>query len=102
MVVKILVKSYNLKNVKVVLKNHKGYKLPITAVRYDNGVCGVYVLRGSLVKFRQVEILLAGDGYVIVTGDLAETAEGISPLSKYDRVIVRGQNLFDGKVIVND
>ena len=42
------------------------------------------------------------DGYVIVTGDLAETAEGISPLSKYDRVIVRGQNLFDGKVIVYD
>ncbi len=89
-------------SVKVVLKNHKGYKLPITAVRYENGVCGVYVLRGSLVKFRQVEILAAGDGYVIVTGDIAEVAEGISALSKYDRVIVRGQNLFDGKVIIYD
>ncbi|MBQ1225771.1 MAG: hypothetical protein IIX75_01635 [Clostridia bacterium] len=89
-------------NVKVVLKNHKGYKLPITAVRYENGVCGVYVLRGSLVKFRRVEILLAGDGYVIVTGESIKESEGISPLSKYDRVIVRGQNLFDGKVIVYD
>ena len=89
-------------NVKVVLKTHKGYKLPITAVRYENGVCGVYVLRGSLVKFRQIEILLALDGYVIVSGNVTDKAEGISPLSRYDRVIVRGQNLFDGKVIVYD
>ena len=89
-------------SVKVVLKNHKGYKLPITAVRYEDGVCGVYVLRGSIVKYRQVEILLAGDGYVIVTGDIAEPKEGISALGRYDRVIVRGQNLFDGKVIVYD
>lgn len=89
-------------NVRVVLKKHKGYKLPITSVRYENGVCGVYVLRGSLVKFRQVEILTAGDGYVIVTGNVTDQAEGISVLSKYDRVIVRGQNLFDGKVIIYD
>ena len=89
-------------DVKVFLKTHKGYKLPITAVRYENGVCGVYVLRGSVVKFRRVEILLAGDGYVIVAGDVTQETGEISPLSKYDRVIVRGQNLFDGKVIIND
>ena len=86
--------------VKVALKKHTGYKLPVTAIRYENGVAGVYVLRGSMVKYRQVEILYAGDGYVIVTGNVVSDVEGISSLSRYDRVIVRGQNLFDGKVII--
>ena len=89
-------------NVKVVVKEHRGYKLPVTAIRYENGVSGVYVLRGSVVKYRQVDILTAGDGYVIVTGNAVPSVEGISSLSRYDRVIVRGQNLFDGKVIVYD
>ncbi len=89
-------------NVKVILKEHRGYKLPVTAIRYENGVPGVYVLRGSMVKYRQVEILTAGDGYVIVTGNVVSSVEGIASLSRYDRVIVRGQNLFDGKVIVYD
>ncbi|MBE6608686.1 MAG: hypothetical protein E7633_09050 [Ruminococcaceae bacterium] len=89
-------------DVKVILKEHKGYKLPITAVRYENGLPGVYVLRGSMVKYRLVEILSSGDGYVIVSGNVVPPEEGMSSLSRYDRVIVRGQNLFDGKVIVYD
>jgi len=76
--------------------------LPITAVRYENGLPGVYVLRGSMVKYRLVEILSSGDGYVIVSGNVVPPEEGMSSLSRYDRVIVRGQNLFDGKVIVYD
>ncbi len=89
-------------NVDIIFGENSGYKIPITAVKYENGVCGVYVLRGSLVKFRQIEIIASGDGYVIASEKGLNPVEGITALNRYDRVIVRGQNLYDGKVITRD
>lgn len=86
--------------VKVSLKTTEGFKIPITAVRYENGVSGVYVLRGSVVHFRQIDIIGGGDGYVVAATKVSETIEGISVLNRYDRIIVRGQNLYDKKVII--
>lgn len=86
--------------VKVALGSSEGYKIPTGAVRYENGVSGVYVLRGSIVRFRQIEIVGAFDGYVIVSPTVSEVGEGLTALNRYDRVIVRGHNLYDKKVII--
>lgn len=86
--------------VSVALSSTEGYKIPISAVRYENGISGVYVLRGSLVRYRQIEIIGSGDGYVIVATSVSSVAEGLSALNRYDRIIVRGQNLYDRKVII--
>jgi len=86
--------------VKISLGTAKGYKIPTGAVRYENGVAGVYVLRGSLVRFRQVEIVGAFDGYVVLSPTVSEVKEGLTALNRYDRVIVRGHNLYDRKVII--
>ncbi len=86
--------------VSVTLSSTEGYKIPISAIRYENGVSGVYVLRGSLVRYRQVDIIGGGDGYVIVATSVSSVADGLSALNRYDRIIVRGQNLYDRKVII--
>ncbi len=87
-------------NVFVELESKEGYKIPIDAVRYENGIAGVFVLRGSKVIYRRIEIVGGGDGYVIASANLKNDGSGISPLNRYDRVIVRGHDLYDGKVIV--
>lgn len=86
--------------VSVALNTLSGYRIPTGAVRYENGVSGVYVLRGSIVRYRQIEIIGAGDGYVIASQSVSEVAEGFSALNRYDRVIVRGHDLYDRKVII--
>ena len=86
--------------VKVSLSSSKGYKIPEGAVRYENGVSGVYVLRGNIVRFRQIDIIGGDDGYVIAALEVKEVAEGLTALNRYDRIIVRGQDLYDRKVII--
>ncbi len=86
--------------VKVDVGSKSGYKIPISAVRYENGISGVYVLRGSMVRFRQIDIIGSGDGYVVAATGVAQAAEGVSVINRYDRIIVRGHNLYDRKVII--
>lgn len=63
-------------------------------------VQGVYVLYGSEVQFKQIHILYAENDYVICDDD---PPEGVlfngETVSLYDKVIVKGDDLYDGKVI---
>lgn len=63
-------------------------------------VQGVYVEYGNELVFRQVDITFAGDDYIICN----ETpAEGVlfngSTVTLYDKVVVEGGDLFNGKLI---
>ncbi|MEE1319692.1 MAG: HlyD family efflux transporter periplasmic adaptor subunit [Ruminococcus sp.] len=63
-------------------------------------VQGVYVLYGSEIQFKQVSILYADEDYVICD---PSPDEGIlfngETISMYDQVILKGDDLYDGKVI---
>lgn len=63
-------------------------------------VQGVYVLYGSEVQFKQISILYSDEDYVICD---SEPDPGIlfngETVSMYDQVIVKGDDLYDGKVI---
>lgn len=63
-------------------------------------VQGVYVLYGSEVQFKQISILYADDDYVIcdTSPDEDELFNG-ETVSLYDKVILKGDDLYDGKVI---
>ena len=63
-------------------------------------VQGVYVLYGSEVQFKQISILYAEDDYVIcdTTPDEDVLFNG-ETVSLYDKVILKGDDLYDGKVI---
>ena len=82
----------------IVLSQTKGYRIPVSALRNLDGVTGVYVLRGSVVEFREVSPVLLADGAVLVDADAQPTGE-YQMLSIYDIVIVRGKELYVGKIV---
>lgn len=66
-------------------------------VEYEEEQVGVYVLWGTEVVFRYVDVLYSRDGITVVKNKTGESKY----LKLYDDVIIEGRNLYDGK-IVND
>lgn len=63
-------------------------------------VQGVYVLYGSEVQFKQIDILYSTKDYVICnTNPEDKVLFNGETVSLYDKVIVKGDDLYDGKVI---
>lgn len=111
--------------VTITVNTYTGYRVPLSAVRVltygDTDVYGVYILYGSVVYFRRVDIILTQDGYALCdstagtptaddgynhlageeTAPPQETSPGddIPYLSLYDMVITSARGLYDGKVV---
>lgn len=75
-----------------------GYRVPVSAIRTLDGVSGVYVLRGSIVEFREISPVSVQDGMVVVDAD-AEATGKYKMLQYYDRIIVKGKDLYVGRII---
>ncbi|MBQ7399530.1 MAG: hypothetical protein IJW06_03595 [Clostridia bacterium] len=107
--VNVLPRDFNYKrfqNAEIVIKDVEGISVPKKALRVVNGVEGVYILVGDVVRFRSVERIAVKDGYYVVriqsnTEVFEEDGQQVQvkPLSLYDNVIVSGKDLFDGKII---
>lgn len=85
----------------IVLESIDGYRIDNRALRANaDNEMGVYVLSGSVMRFRKVNIVYSADDYSIVTNpykdDLQKKKEY---LNLYDEYIVTGQDLEDGKLI---
>ncbi|MCI8387478.1 MAG: hypothetical protein HFE63_03300 [Clostridiales bacterium] len=86
--------------IEVVRSSHTGYRVPISAVRLVDGVQGVYILVGSTVEFREIEILLELDGYYIVAPqDTRNDPDYAKKLGVHDAIITGGKGLYVGKTI---
>lgn len=84
--------------IQIVRNETTGYRVPISAVRMNDGVQGVYVLRGYEIIFKEIEPLTEMDGYFIVReNDGAK--ENIGKLALNDQIIVSGKNLYIGKIV---
>ncbi len=79
----------------VVYEQYDGLKVDNRAIRVVDGVKGVYVLTASQVKFVEVNVIWTGENYSIVERQSADK----KVLRIYDEIIVKGKNLYDGKVI---
>ena len=79
----------------VVKKEYDGLKVSKNALRVVDSKRGVYVLTGMQVKFVEVNVLFSNDSYMICEKQSADD----SVLRLYDEVIVKGKNLYDGKII---
>ena len=84
--------------VSVVLNTVEGYQIPVGALRRLNGISGVYVQRGSVIEFREVSPILLGDGTVLADSTAQPTGE-FPMLAYYDRLVVRGKELYVGKIV---
>ncbi len=76
-----------------------GIYVPKSVVVREGGGRGVYILRGSVVRFRYVDILYEGSDYYLVAVDREEDEHGRLFLHVNDIIILNGKNLFDGRVM---
>ncbi len=79
----------------VVKAEHSGLRVPRKALRVVDSVRGVYVLSGMQVNFVPVNILYSNDSYIICE----KQNEVDGALKLYDRVVVKGKGLYDGKTV---
>ncbi len=81
-----------LQDVSIEFASYSGYRIPLTAVRYYDGMTGVYTLVGGYVFFRQIDVIYEGNGYLIAADyadaepgkPLTYTALGFSDYGKFD------------------
>lgn len=95
----------------ITVKTYDGFRISNQAlVENADGLKGVYVLSGKRVVFKPIRILYYADNHVIAreavyyksNGEVdTEKTPALPTLEAYDRVIVKGKNLYDGKVINN-
>lgn len=90
---------FRVQDVSVEAANYKGYRIPITAVRYYDGMTGIYVIAGGYVLFRQIDVLYEEGGYCIAA--LYADAEPGKPLTYTslgfeERMIIDGIRYADG------
>ena len=78
--------------VEIIFNTVSGFRVPTEAVREENGKKGVYILRANTVSFREINILWASEDYIITGG------EG-NQVKRYDQIITKGKNLYDGKAV---
>lgn len=88
-----------MQTVELVQKTYTGYRVPVSAVRIRDGEQGVYVLDGSIVRFRKINPLYEADGYLIAAERDENAEDKDAWLGEKDRIIVKGKNLYDGKII---
>ncbi len=81
-------------------KAYEGLKIPSSALRVVDGVTGVYILKGSVVHFRAVELLIEGEDWCLVENEpQVEAPEGYTHLLQNDIVITKGRGLTEGRVL---
>lgn len=109
----VLPKNFDYKRTQqanIVLGGIEGLSVPKKALRTVDGVEGVYVLVGDVVRFRRVERIAEKDDYYVVKYITDSSAFEVTTqdnqnytvknISLYDNVIISGKNLFDGKIAV--
>lgn len=79
-----------------IIKNeYSGLKVDSKALRVVDGKTGVYIVSGLEAKFVEASILYSNDSYAICELNNSDS----NKLRLYDEVIVKGKNLYDGKII---
>ena len=86
-------------SVNIDVESVSGIYVPKEAVEFWNGQRGVYVLKGSVVKFRAIDVIYERDEYYLVNGDFDDSKSEYTYLTTNELIIMNGQNLFDGRIL---
>lgn len=103
-------------NVSVKIKEYKGLRVPVSAIRYVDGYEGVFATFGNTVLFRVVDIVGIAYGYAYVSEDTAPVTVSVSytdaegspavreeilygALGLYDNVVISGTGVHHGMII---
>ena len=84
--------------VEITVGSVSGYYVPEQTLVHLNANDGVYVFEDSTVRFRRIEVIYRGEGYVIASKSDPAPEQELGYLGANDLVITSGKNLYDGKV----
>ncbi len=79
----------------IIFEDYKGLRIPSKAIRVIDGKKGVYCLIGARIKFKEIDVAFTKDDFSIINSDRINSSD----LLLYDEVIVRGKDIYDGKII---
>ena len=79
----------------VVKTEYSGLRIPRKALRVVDSVRGVYVVNGMQISFVPINIIYSTDSYIVCE----KQTDNDNVLKLYDSVVVKGKQLYDGKII---
>ncbi len=80
----------------VINGEYNGLKVPKSSLRVNDNQTGVFVVSGMELKFVTTKVIYQTQDFVIC--EKADTNQN-TQLRLYDKVVVKGKNLYDGKII---
>lgn len=87
-------------SVEIVQQSYTGYRVPVSCVRIIDEKQGVFVKKGNVATFREIDPLVEIDGYFIVAEqDKLNDENYADKLGMYDLIITKGKNLYENKII---
>jgi hypothetical protein len=75
-----------------------GIYVPKSAVHRSGGNHNVYILKGSVVCYRRIQIIYEGKDYYLVSANMPNDG-GVEYLGTNELIIVKGNNLFEGRIL---
>ena len=86
---------------KIIIEDHEGYRIDNRAIRVnEDNETGVYVISGSTMYFKKINIVYSSQDYSIVTNPYRDDVTMRNKyLNLYDEYIIEGMELEDGKLI---
>ena len=81
--------------IEVIVDSYEGLRIDKNALRKIDGKNGVFVKSNGILRYREVNVLYIGSTYAVIEYDPMKK----SNVQAYDEVVVKGSNLYDGKVI---
>ena len=81
--------------IEIVIDSYSGLRVDKSALRKLEGKDGVFVKSNSVLKYREVDVLYIGKTYAVIEYNPNDKTK----VQSYDEVVVKGANLYDGKVV---
>ena len=85
-------------SVSITVSTQSGIYVPKDIVIREEGRIGVYILRGSVVQFRYIDIVYEGSDYYLVKQDSEDDGDR-KYLRENDMIILNTTNLFEGRIL---
>ena len=86
-------------SVSITVSSVSGIYVPRSAVNRDSGEYFVYVLDGSVVRVRYIEVIYEGSDYYLCSSDANSEDSDVIYLGMNELIITSGNNLFDGRIL---
>ena len=84
-----------LADVDIIKHSYAGFIIPTDAIRVRNGRTGVFVIRESIARFSEVDVIHNNNDFAIVK----ENNLRQNGILLYDEVIIKGTNIEEGKLM---